>query len=169
LKEKSFTRGANCTSIDAVMLGVTSKAKRVLFLIEAKRVLFLIEWKYTEQYASENKYIPERASVYDSLITRQDGPFMSGVDPKSFYFEPFYQMMRQALLGWLFLENKELNCDDCINVHVIPNANLELKKNFTSPFFQGHDIHEVWKNTLKNQTPTWQLIRSYFAKMRLIS
>jgi hypothetical protein len=140
LKEKSFTRGARCTSIDAVMLGVTSKAKRILFLIE---------WKYTENYHGENKYIPERAAIYDSLITHPDSPFVPGVDPKSFYFEPFYQMMRQTLLGNLFVQNHELGCADCVNVHVIPNANLELKKTITSPAFKGRDIHEVWKKTLK--------------------
>jgi hypothetical protein len=101
LKEKSFTRGANCTSIDAVMLGVTSNGKRILFLIE---------WKYTELYPCENKYVQERATVYDSLITRSDGPFVIGADPKSFYYEPFYQMMRQTLLGWLFGQNKDMKC-----------------------------------------------------------
>ena len=50
MKEKAFTRGANCTSLDAVMVGGTSKAKRVMFLIE---------WKYTEMYGNEDLYIPE--------------------------------------------------------------------------------------------------------------
>jgi len=140
LKEKSFTRGANCTSLDAVMLGVTSKGNRIMFLIE---------WKYTEIYERANQYIPERAAVYDSLITRSDGPFVIGMDPKGFYYEPFYQMMRQTLLGWLFAQNGETNCDTCVNVHVIPNNNVELKKKITSPAFQGQDIHDVWKNTLK--------------------
>ena len=140
LKEKAFTRGANCTSLDAVMLGVTS---------EAKRIMFLIEWKYTEMYKREDLYVPERAAVYDSLIARSDGPFVVGADPKSFYYEPFYQMMRQTLLGWLFAKNREMNCDSCVNVHVIPSDNLELKRNMTSPTFRGQHIHEAWKNTLK--------------------
>jgi hypothetical protein len=140
MKEKTFTRGANCTSLDAVMVGITSKAKRIMFLIE---------WKYTEMYGHENLYIPERAGVYDSLITRSDGPFVIGADPKSFYYEPFYQMMRQTLLGWLFQQNHEMNCDSCINVHVIPNDNVELKNNITSPGFQGPNIHEAWKKALK--------------------
>jgi hypothetical protein len=140
MKEKAFTRGANCTSLDAVMLGITSKAKKIMFLIE---------WKYTETYGEEDLYIPKRAIVYDSLIIRSDGPFISGVDLRSFYYEPFYQMMRQTLLGWLFAQNGEMNCDSCINVHVIPNDNVELKKNITSSAFAGQDIHEAWKNVLK--------------------
>jgi hypothetical protein len=141
LKEKSFTRGANCTSIDAVMLGES-------FL--GKKTLFLIEWKYTEFYARENLYIPERARVYDSNISQPDGPFVAGIDPRFFYFEPFYQMMRQTLLGWLFVNNRELDCDNYINVHVLPSENIELKKNITSPNFNGQDIHEAWKNVLKD-------------------
>jgi hypothetical protein len=141
LKEKSFTRGANCTSVDAVMLGVTAKARRIMFLIE---------WKYTEMYASENLYIQRRASVYDHLIIHPDGPFVTGVDPKSFYYEPFYQLMRQTLLGWQFVQKREMNCDHCVNVHVIPDENVELKKTITSPTLHGEDIHEAWKNNLKD-------------------
>ena len=51
LNEKSHTRGANCTSVDAIMVG---KKKN------GNNILFLIEWKYTEEYAKENKYIPAR-------------------------------------------------------------------------------------------------------------
>ena len=57
--------------------------------------------------------------------------------------------MRQTLLGWHFEQNREMNCDSCINVHVIPNDNVELKKNITSPTFVGQDIHEAWKIVLK--------------------
>ncbi len=140
LEERAFTRGANCTSLDAVMLGVTAAGKRILFLIE---------WKYTEMYEPENQYTPERAIVYDAFISRPDGPFISGTNPKDLYFEPFYQMMRQTLLGWHFKLNRELNCEKCINVHVIPNKNLELKENITAPGLSGQDIHVAWKRILK--------------------
>jgi hypothetical protein len=140
LKERGFTRGANCTSIDAAMLGVTS---------HNERVLFLIEWKYTEIYKKEDKYIPERAKVYDALIKNPDGPFKEGIEPKSLYYEPFYQMMRQTLLGWYFVRNKELGCSKCINLHVIPEDNLELKETITSPGLSGKNIHQAWKKILK--------------------
>lgn len=140
LKEKTFTRGANCTSIDAVMLGLTSTSNKIMFLIE---------WKYTEIYKRENLYIPERSAVYDSLIIQSDSPFIIGTNPKCFYYEPFYQMMRQTLLGWLFSKSPEMTCDSCINVHVIPKDNVELKENITSPTLSGHDIHDAWKSILK--------------------
>jgi hypothetical protein len=98
LPERGFTRGANCTSLDAVMYGITS---------EQKKILFLIEWKYTETYARQDKYIPQRAIVYDSLITKTEGPFIPGSEPRGFYYEPFYQMMRQTLLGWEFQKTEK--------------------------------------------------------------
>lgn len=140
LKEKAFTRGANCTSIDAVMLGITTSGKRILFLIE---------WKYTENYEVENLYVPERAKVYDELIKKADSPFAPGINPQSFYYEPFYQMMRQTLLGGLFESTRELGCDQCLNVHVIPKDNKELTLNITSPTLRGRDIHTTWKSLLK--------------------
>jgi hypothetical protein len=141
LQEKSFQRGANCTSVDAVMLGETA---------QGKRVLFLIEWKYTESYQTECKYVRERAKVYDHLIQQADGPFVSDVVAESLYYEPFYQMMRQTLLGWMFVRHAELQCDACVHVHVIPQANTELKETVTSPTLEGKDIHSAWRAILKD-------------------
>ena len=140
LGEKGFTRGANCTSVDAVMMGVRS---------DQSRVLFLIEWKYTESYRPENRYIPARAQVYDSLILDPDGPFVPGIDPQHFYYEPFYQMMRQTLLARQFEKYEELGCRRCINVHVIPDQNQELKSSITSPGLAGQDIHDAWRKVVK--------------------
>lgn len=52
LAERAFTRGANCTSLDAFMIGRTA---------HSGRRAFLVEWKYTEAYSHEDKYNPERA------------------------------------------------------------------------------------------------------------
>jgi hypothetical protein len=141
LYEHGFSRGANCTSVDAVMFGKRRNGRKVLFLIE---------WKYTESYPRHNKYISERATVYDKLIDNKNGPFMEGVPHEAYYYEPFYQMMRQTLLAEKFIENREKGCDECINVHVIPNQNYELKNQITSPLFNGTDIHDVWMRRLKN-------------------
>ena len=51
LKEKAFSRGANCTSVDAAMIGRTTSGERRMFLIE---------WKYVEAYSTEDKYIEAR-------------------------------------------------------------------------------------------------------------
>ena len=100
MAERAFTKGANCTSVDAFMIGRTT---------HGRRRAFLVEWKYIEAYRRQDKYIPRRARVYDDLIMAEDSPFKppgrSGtrdqIEPHALYFEPFYQLMRQTLLGWL--------------------------------------------------------------------
>ncbi len=84
LNEKSWTRGASCTSIDAAMIG-KNKA--------GKRKIFLIEWKYTKHYPSENKYIDEKSKVYSKLLLNSNSP-LKKIPVKAFYYEPFYQLMR---------------------------------------------------------------------------
>ncbi len=140
LKERGFTRGANCTSIDAAMLGETK---------DNKRILFLIEWKYTESYERQSKYIPERAKVYDHLIEAHDSPFVPGIKSETLYYEPFYQMMRQTLLAHQFELHRELDCGQCLHIHVIPDANKELKTTMTSPAIHGKTIHDAWAPLLK--------------------
>jgi hypothetical protein len=141
LKEPAFTRGANCTSVDAAMLGVTTSKQRILFLIE---------WKYTEFYNPEDLYISRRASVYDPLITSADAPFVDGTTPQALYYEPFYQMMRQTLLASQFEKHREMDCARCLNVHVIPKENKDLKQTITSPGLQGRNIHDAWRKILKS-------------------
>jgi len=140
LKEKSWKRGANCTSIDAVMIG-RNKA--------GKKIFFLIEWKYTEYYSSDDKYIPARAKVYDDLIKDKNSPFKES-NVRAYYYEPFFQLMRQTLLGWKFIENKDHCCNDYYHIHVIPDENKELLNSITSPYLEGDSISEAWKNILKN-------------------
>lgn len=141
LKEKTHTRGANCTSIDALMVG---KKK------DGNNLLFLIEWKYTEEYREENKYIPERYNIYNDLLKRQDCPII--VEKyESLYYEPFYQLMRQTLLGWLMVIENEYSCDEYIHIHVIPKENKELLERVTSPGLKGSSMSEAWKTVLRNE------------------
>ena len=140
LKEKSFSRGANCTSVDAVMIGISS----------GKRKLFVIEWKYTEEYGSKDYSIPQRTKVYDALIEATDSPFVRGIEPKVFYFEPFYQLMRQTLLADQMVKNNDHGVSDYQHVHVIPKANKELLERVTSPYLSGATITEAWRGVLKD-------------------
>ena len=140
LKERGFTRGAHCTSVDGAMIGRTSTGERRLFLIE---------WKYTESYAKEDKYIPARAKVYDDHITEKLSPF-APVDPRHLYFEPFYQLMRQTLLGSLLAGNGEYGCSTYRHVHVAPNENTEFHSRVTSPGLTGTSVYDAWRLVLKN-------------------
>ena len=134
LNERSHTRGANCTSIDAIMVGRKKNGKNILFLIE---------WKYTEEYREENKYIPERYNIYDKLLSESQCP----IDTTD--YEPFYQLMRQTLLGWKMVQAREYQCDEYLHIHVIPDENRELKERITSPKLSGVDMSEAWKNVLE--------------------
>jgi hypothetical protein len=112
LNEKAFTRGANCTSIDAAMIGVMK---------DGSKKLFLIEWKYTEEYAKEDKYIEERSSRYDAYITDPSSPFKGDVEPTAYYYEPFYQLMRQTLLAWQCTVHRDYGISDYLHVHIAPS------------------------------------------------
>jgi len=140
LGEKSWKRGANCTSIDAVMMGKNN---------EGQRIFFLIEWKYTEYYSSEDKYIRPRAEVYDHHIKDCNSPFREK-NVRVYYFEPFYQMMRQTLLAWKLIENKDHCCSDYYHIHVIPDENRELMQKITSPYLKGKNISETWQKILND-------------------
>ena len=140
LQEKSFSRGANCTSFDAFMIGRTKNGERRAFLIE---------WKYTEFYRAEDKHIPERAKVYDHLIAASDSPFKA-IQPQSLYFEPFYQMMRQTLLGWLIAKNKDHGCSSYRNVHVVPKENEDFHGRITAPSLKGAHVSDAWRSVLRN-------------------
>ncbi len=142
LNERSLTRGANCTSVDAAMIGqLRSGAKR----------LYLIEWKYTESYQAEDKYIPERARRYDNLVTSPGSPFVEGINPAALYFEPFYQLMRQTLFGSQSVEVRDYNVSSYKHIHVAPIGNTELRERITSNGLTGTDIHDAWSKTLKDK------------------
>jgi len=138
LGERSHTRGANSTSVDAIMVG---KKK------DLSNVLVLIEWKYTEEYREQDKYIPARSNVYNKLLKMDHCP-IDTTDYESLYYEPFYQLMRQTLLGWKMVQAGEYKCDEYIHVHVIPENNVELRGRVTSPKLKGDSMAEAWKSVL---------------------
>ena len=139
LKERSWSRGATSTSVDAVMLGMRENGERTLILIE---------WKYTESYSQSSLYIPARAKVYDHLIRDPDSP-INVESPASLYYEPFYQLMRQTLLGWQMVQNRDYGATEFIHVHVIPEGNDKLKTSVPSPDLLGKDMSDAWRFVLK--------------------
>lgn len=141
------TRGANCTCIDAMMLGV---------LANGKKIQIVIEWKCTESYTPSDKSAGSsgktRKDRYDELIDALDSPIQRTVDLHNFYYEPFYQLMRQSLLAWQMTKHKaqELGADDYIHLDVIPENNLHLRYKVTAPDFIQTGLEEAWKSELKN-------------------
>ena len=72
------------------------------------------------------------------------------IPPEAFYYEPFYHLMRQTLLGAKMVEKKDKGCADYQHIHVIPSKNTELLERVTSPYLKGNNITEAWKSALKN-------------------
>jgi hypothetical protein len=142
---KEQTRGANCTSVDAMMTGI----------LNGKKTQVLIEWKYTELYPksdkSEGSSGATRKNRYDKLIDDKDSPIKRTVGIENLYYEPFYQLMRQTLLAWQMTKNKEkeLNADDWLHLDVIPENNLNLRYQVPSPDLIQTGIEQAWKSQLK--------------------
>jgi hypothetical protein len=143
-KELSTQRGANSTSIDSLMIGKK---------LNGDKVLVLIEWKYTESYTPNSLLISDkgknRFEVYKNLLEDPDCPIKTD-DFKDLFFEPYYQLMRQTLLGWTMTKNKEYGISDWIHLHVIPDENKELKGKITSKNLKGNTLEESWKLQLTN-------------------
>lgn len=141
--EKSIQRGANSTSIDALMVGVKENGKKVLVLIE---------WKYTESYTSNSLLISEsgknRFEVYSDLLEDVNSP-ISCKNFEYLFYEPYYQLTRQTLLAWEMSNRKEYDADDWLHIHVIPNENKELRNTITSKNLNGNTLEESWKKLLK--------------------
>ena len=143
-KEEHLKRGIYCTSIDAFMVGEE---------LSGKRVLILIEWKYTESYSSDSKSKGKsgktRMEAYKDLLRHEASPITHKNIP-DLYFEPFYQLMRQTLLGWEMVGRNEYGDEDYIHLHIIPTKNNKLKSTITSPGLLGNNIEEAWKSTIRD-------------------
>jgi hypothetical protein len=147
LNEIEHRRGTKSTSIDALMVGEKTNGKNILFLIE---------WKWTEKYLSMD-YKPNRYKIYRPLLENNNCPiktdeFKNDKYSSLLYYEPFYQLMRQTLLGWKMIESGEYNGDEYIHLHIIPNDNKLLHETILAPQLKskGNDISDVWHKLLKN-------------------
>lgn len=165
------TRGSNCTSIDALILGKRN---------DGDTILIPIEWKYTEWYANTDKSIEDgkdhekgsqesgriRLKRYSKLITDSKQLKFKFRDYKSsvYFIEPFYQLMRQTLWAEQMtsvenINNERIKAVDYIHVHVIPSENHDLlkddlitnrrRKAYSNGFIKG-SMEEIWKSCLND-------------------
>ena len=155
LNELNSTRGSNCTSIDAL---IYAKHRN------NSKWLILIEWKYTEFYGNQNKaeevirFVDhindkgkERQSRYNDLIINSNQIKEKNLD--CYYYEPFYQLMRQTL--WAeqmikFKHDERLSADDFLHIHVIPSQNKDLVDK--SYICSGIGMEETWRKHLNDQS-----------------
>lgn len=137
-------RGAMCTSLDFAF---------VFKRYDSRRQLVLGEWKYTEEYKSRR--LPKPNEINRTRWNTYEEEFKiwkSGQDRvpayELFFVEPFYQLMRQALLAQKMEREKELKADIVMHMHVAPKANREFAETFTSPglAIYGQTVTDAWKN-----------------------
>lgn len=153
LNEGIPTRGNNCTSIDALIYAVDK---------DGKRCLIPIEWKYTEFYGNQNKAFEGskrnpfdckgevRKKRYTELINKSTQ--LKSEKHECYYFEPFYQLMRQTLWAEQLILNKgeeTIKADYYIHVHIIPEENFDLLAKVYK--CSKSNMEKTWRDHLKNQ------------------
>ena len=73
----------------------------------------------------------------------------------SFFYEPYYQLMRQTLLAWQLTREKLdgwPKIDDWLHVHVIPVGNTRLRNHVPRAVsdLKGHEtLESAWRSFLK--------------------
>lgn len=145
LGENCHTRGANSTSIDAVMLAEME---------DGVLKIFFIEWKYVESYGNTSKANdkggPTRLRIYTPHLKEPDCPIKK-CDLEGLFTEPYYQLMRQTLLAHYMIKAKEYGATDFMHLHIIPESNNELLSvNTAAGKLIGNTLTETWSNLLKN-------------------
>jgi len=116
------TRGANATSADAVLR----------FQSGDRVTTVLVEWKYTESYGAPLKAVgnPTRLQRYTGKALAPDGPVRADLDlgVADFFWEPFYQLLRQQMLAWRMQAAGEDEADRVVVLHVSPQQNTRLHR-----------------------------------------
>ena len=147
LNEKSLSRGANNTSIDALM--IAKDKNQEVWIIP-------IEWKYTEAFSKKdmsnedrkgepkgsNGRGKERMTRYDSLIRKSKQLNLSLESYSVYYQESFYQLMRQTLWAEQVIKNESdewHNAKKFLHINIIPDGNPSKEK------------ISKWKDYLTNQ------------------
>jgi hypothetical protein len=139
----SRTRGANITSLDALMCGER----------DGQRILLVFEWKYLEAYGPDpvatSRRGTDRIATYMPLLDDSECPIVLGAHGRLFY-EPYYQLMRQTLLAWQMVKHKEFRASDWLHIHVVPELNLALRRRGKgAPELAGASMAEAWRSVLK--------------------
>jgi len=136
-------RGANITSLDALMCGER----------DVRRILLAFEWKYRECYGlksvATSRKGTDRVATYRPLLVRADCPIRVG-KIEWLFFEPYYQLMRQTLLVWQMVEHGEFGASDWLHIHVVPELNVALRRSKATPDLAGWTMHDKWRSVLKD-------------------
>ena len=126
LEKKAYSRGANATSIDAFVIGVS----------KSKRIGFFFEWKMVEEYREHDLGKGQagvtRRNTYEPYLKAPECVFSKDIPIDAVLYEPFYQIFRMGLLGQkMIYEDEEL--DQVYVIPVYPRNNLAYSRRITSP------------------------------------
>lgn len=144
---RHLKRGSNSTSTDAF----------VRFIHNGKLEALLIEWKYTESYGAPLADRSDgvtggnatRRKRYEKLVFAPDGPIKpaDGISLNDFFYEPFYQLLRQQMLAYQMEKHGEASRVRVL--HISPTGNSALHK-VTSPALRprGTDAFDVFRSLL---------------------
>ena len=165
-------RGAQNTSIDAFLIAETRAGRRRAYLLE---------WKYVERYLSGRPEFKGRGAEGDTrrlrYAERYRAHFSSfhpdtAPDMDDFLYEPFYQIMRQRLLGDRMVQEGEFGVDEAKVVVVVPDDNWAYRtvsdgRTRTSPplarrFPQMGTVEEVMRASLKNPRAQFDMVAPSF-------
>jgi hypothetical protein len=157
LNENCNLRGTMCTSIDTL---IYARHKN------GNNYLLLVEWKYTECYDDKDYSIEDRKSPlfekegkgkerlrrYSDLITHSNQlKTLNDYKNSVYFFEPFYQLMRQTLWAEQMMNHKDtetVKADDFIHVHVIPQGNEDL---LNKKYPGGKNMETTWRDCISDQ------------------
>lgn len=174
LNEDGPTRGSNCTSVDALVYAIDNNGEKWIIPIE---------WKYTESYddcKSGDKsnegitYKKEtnplktpkgmvRLDRYSKLIAKSEQlrslpTFIESnnynLQGSIYFFEPFYQLMRQTLWAEQMLENKDvedIKADHFLHLHIIPKADTDLLEKEYRPA-NRMNMEDTWRACITDQS-----------------
>lgn len=144
------TRGANTTSVDALMVGQTE---------QGVRRAYLFEWKYVEEYIGAkflgaDKSGETRRRRYAHLYSSPHSRFNGQVPMDEMFYEPFYQIMRLGLLADKMVRDREFGVDEAKVVVVCPDDNVAYRETITSralesSFPDAKTVEEVVQASLR--------------------
>ena len=166
--ERTETRGANSTSIDAFLVAETKTG-----LLRA----YLLEWKYVEEYLTTRPDFKGKGASGDTRRLRYSdryhaafSSFNVAAAPEldEFLYEPFYQVMRQRLLADRMVQQRELDVDEAKVVVVVPEQNRAYRtvadgSKTTSPplalrFPQLETVEAVIRDALKDPAAQFDMV-----------
>ncbi len=141
---KTRSRGANCTSADAV----------VMFQREDKKQqIVLIEWKYTESYSGGKgtRYAEsrkDRMTIYQGFYEERDSPLDKTLLPHfdALFYNPFDQLMRQQFLAHEMEKARELGANVVSLLHIAPAHNVKFRRVTSKKLIPlGNTAMDVWQ------------------------